>query len=164
MHTSQHRTHRLLTPQLTPQLTSQLTPQRTTLLKRLVPAAAMALAMVAATPAHATSDGGLTRAEVREALNTWRAAGLMSTQTEVGDTPDVLQRREEFYALQTEVTLARYRAEAEALAAADAAAQAQALAQLQMQQGEPGMQESANAGEALVSGEGTGLVIVELDD
>ncbi len=134
-----------------------LTLQPAKLLKGLLPAAAMSLALLSAAPAHAGNDSGLTRAEVREALKTWKAAGLMSTQTEVGDTPDVLQRREEFYALQTEVILGEY-------AAARAAEEAQALAQLQQQNANPAMLEPSADGEVLMTPNGNELVVVEIDD
>ena len=55
--------------------------------------------------------GPLTREEVREATRTARAAGLISGTGEFGDTPQLLQRREDFNALQTEVLLAEYHAQ-----------------------------------------------------
>jgi len=135
-----------------------LSAQPTKLLKALLPALAVAMTVLAAAPAHATDGGGLTRAEVQEALKTWKAAGLVSTQAEVGDTPDVLQRREEFYALQTEVI------QAESLVAARATEEAQALAQLQAQHANPAMLEPSADGMLVTAPNGSTMMIVEVDD
>jgi len=50
---------------------------------------------------------------VRESMATWRSAGLLTPADDIGDTNETLQRREEFYALQTEVILAERQAAAE---------------------------------------------------
>ena len=87
--------------------------------------------------------GPLTREEVREATRMARATGLMSGTGELGDTPELLQRRADFNALQTEVLLAEYQAqvmraqaeqqaaEAVAQAAVDAASPAGQMALMQ---------------------------------
>lgn len=51
----------------------------------------------------------LTRARVRESLAMARLANLVSPGGELGDTTEVLQAREDFNALQTEVMEAEYR-------------------------------------------------------
>lgn len=51
----------------------------------------------------------LTRADVRESLAMARLANLVTPGGEMGDTADVLQAREDFNALQTEVLQAEYR-------------------------------------------------------
>ena len=51
----------------------------------------------------------LTRAQVRESLAMARLANLVTPSGEMGDTADVLQAREDFNALQTEVMQAEYR-------------------------------------------------------
>lgn len=56
----------------------------------------------------AAADSGLTRAEVREDLKDARATNTMTPSGEIGDTAEVLAARETFYALQTEVMLARH--------------------------------------------------------
>jgi len=77
--------------------------------------------------------GPLTRAQVREALRTARAAGTMLLPGEIGDNSDaVLTARENFNAAQAEVMIAAYQREAERVAALEQAsrdeAEQQALA------------------------------------
>jgi hypothetical protein len=47
-----------------------------------------------------------TREDVNEDLQRARAINLMTPNSELGDTPEVLQAREDFYAMRTEVMLA----------------------------------------------------------
>jgi hypothetical protein len=86
----------------------------------------------AAAAGAASPAAGVSRADVRESLKTWRAAGLLTPQSEIGDTTETLQRREEFYALQTEVIQAEQMA-AVARAEEESLAQAQLQLQLQLQ-------------------------------
>ena len=74
----------------------------------------------------------LTRARVRESLAMARLANLVNPGGEQGDTPEVLQAREDFNALQTEVMEAEYRTAALLLQqqqTAELLAQAQGYAQ-----------------------------------
>lgn len=73
----------------------------------------------------------LTRARVRESLAMARLANLVNPGGEMGDTPEVLQAREDFNALQTEVMEGEYRIAALRLQqaqTADLLAQAQGYA------------------------------------
>ena len=90
---------------------------------------------VAAVPPQATS-----RAEVRETLAIWRAAGLLTPQSDIGDTNETLQRREEFYASQTEVIRAEFVAAAER-----AEEEAQAMALLQAEEDNAAIMAAVNA-------------------
>lgn len=57
---------------------------------------------------HGDNTGPLTRQQVREALQTARAAGTMTLAGEIGDSDAVLTARENFNAAQAEVLLAEY--------------------------------------------------------
>lgn len=86
----------------------------------------------------ASGSAQTTRAEVLAEARRWRQEKLATPSNEIGDTPEVLQAREGFYALQTEQIEAEYRAAAEqAQQQADAAAQ-QALVEEAMALFEPG--------------------------
>lgn len=67
------------------------------------------LAPMAAAPTTTARYEPLTRAQVRESLAMARLANLVTPSGEMGDTADVLQAREDFNALQTEVMQAEYR-------------------------------------------------------
>lgn len=77
--------------------------------------------IAAASTATTTAQAPLTRADVRESLKMARLSNTMTPSGEIGDTPAVLQAREDFNALQTEVLQAEY-------AAATAREQAVAMA------------------------------------
>lgn len=79
----------------------------------------------------------LTRAEVRESTRLAKAANLVTPNGDIGDSPDVLQAREDFYALQTEVLNAQYAVQY----------QAQLLAQAQAD--EQNQQQMADSAEAM---------------
>ena len=67
-----------------------------------VPASGLA-GVPARTASPMVQSEPLTRAEVRESLAMARLANLVTPSGEMGDTADVLQAREDFNALQTEV-------------------------------------------------------------
>ena len=99
--------------------------------------------------------GPSTRADVRAALETWRAAGLLTPGSEIGDTEETLARREEYYAQQTEMRLAE-------VAAAEQ--EAQALAQLQADGASQAMLAPSADGMLMKDASGNELLIVEIDD
>jgi len=68
---------------------------------------------VQAAAAGLPESGPLTRAAVRESLKTARAANTITPSGEMGDTPEVLAARENFYAAQTEQIHAQYAAAAQ---------------------------------------------------
>jgi len=69
--------------------------------------------MAASATSFETAPAPLTRADVREALKMARASNTMTPAGEIGDTTEVLQAREDFYVLQTEVLQAEYLAAAQ---------------------------------------------------
>ena len=74
----------------------------------VVPASGVA-AVPASTASSMKKSEPLTRAQVLESLAMARLANLVTPSGEMGDTADVLQAREDFNALQTEVMQAEYR-------------------------------------------------------
>ncbi len=129
------------------------------------------------TPETQETPSTLTRAEVRDTLTTWRAAGLLTPSGDIGDTNETLQRREEFYALQTEVIVAERIAEqaAAAQAAAELAAATQAADEQAMQLAalrsegaldlpEPVVTRPTSDGQMLSSSDAGEVVLVEIDD
>jgi len=66
----------------------------------------------------ASTVGPLSRAEVREALENWRNAGILVPANEIGDTNETLAAREAFNEMQAEAITARWGQEAEVMAKA----------------------------------------------
>lgn len=75
--------------------------------------------------AAAPETGMLTREQVREELRTWKATGMMPLAGEITETPAVMDARQTFNELQTEVLQAEYAA---------AEAHVQALAAMPMEE------------------------------
>jgi hypothetical protein len=74
--------------------------------------------------------GGLTREQVREELRTWKSAGMLPLNGEITETREVLEARQTFNELQTEVLQAEY-------AAAEAQLQALAAEPMEAPAAEP---------------------------
>ena len=122
------------------------------------PTTAASAAPTDAAPSPTLSQGAVTRADVAASLDAWRAAGLLTPQGDIGDSTEVLERREMFYALQTEVL------QEESLAAARAAEEAQALAELLAQGADIAMLQPSADGQVRTSPDGVRTEIVEIDD
>lgn len=80
----------------------------------------------AATSSLQADEQRPTRSEVRRSAQHWKQAQIATPSNEIGDTPEVLKARDDFYALQAEVRHTQYVAAAEAELARQEAAYAAA--------------------------------------
>lgn len=114
-----------------------------------------------------SARSGLTRAEVREALANARNADLMPGVSDIGETSEMLERREIFYALQTEVFFAELaKASSPELPASTdpLLTEVEAYRELLADGAHPAMLQPSANGTVITDAEGRETLVVEIDD